>query len=365
MSLRTIVAAALAMLAACAVSGDRAAGMQPHHRSHGFQNNYLEFQPKGLTALWRWRTDAWRRGLPPPPQWPTPIVAADLPFIHANARAQAAMEPAVTWLGHATVLAQLGGLNLLTDPMFSQRASPLSFIGPQRAQPPGMALEELPHLDVVLISHNHYDHLDRASVRALGAQAGGAPLFIVPLGLKAWMHDAGITNVVELDWWQSHRLATVEVVMTPVQHWSGRGLTDRMATLWAGYAVLAPELHLFFAGDTAYSKDFTDIRERLADRQSSAAGGGFDVALLPVGAYEPRWFMQDQHVDPAQAVQIHRDLKAKRSIGVHWGTFGLTDEPLDEPPQRLAQARRDQGIVDDAFSVMAIGETRRLPRRTR
>jgi N-acyl-phosphatidylethanolamine-hydrolysing phospholipase D len=135
-----------------------------------------------------------------------------------------------------------------------------------------------------------------------------------------------------------------------------------MHTLWGGYAVFAPELHLFFAGDTAYSKDFVDIRQRFADRESN--GGSFDIALIPVGAYEPRWFMKSQHVDPAEAVQIHLDLKAKRSVGVHWGTFQLTDESLDAPPRDLAAARQAKGLADDAFTVMAIGETRKLPRRT-
>jgi N-acyl-phosphatidylethanolamine-hydrolysing phospholipase D len=168
--------------------------------------------------------------------------------------------------------------------------------------------------------------------------------------------------VVELDWWQSHRLGDVEIVLTPVQHWSGRGLNDRLKTLWGGYAVFAPDLHLFFTGDTAYSKDFVDIREHFKARQ--AEGGGFDIALIAIGAYEPRWFMASQHVNPAEAMQIHLDVNAKRSVGIHWGTFELTDESLDEPPQQLAEARRAKGLADDAFFVMAVGETRRIPRRT-
>ena len=342
----------------------------PHHRKNGFQNNYLEFEPKGLGALLAWKIDAARRDLPRAPRSATPVVKADLAFIQANARAGAmAMQPALTWIGHATVLAQFGGLNILTDPVFSQRASPLPFIGPKRHAAPGLALAELPHIDMVLISHNHYDHLDDASVRALAAQAGGAPLFVVPLGLEAWMAERGIVNVVELDWWQSHSIATVtgppvEVVLTPVQHWSGRGLNDRLATLWGGFAVFAADLHVFFSGDTGYSKDFSDIRERFAARQRPEAGGGFDIALIAIGAYEPRWFMASQHVNPAEAVQIHFDLNAKRSVGVHWGTFELTDESLDQPPRDLAEARHTRGLADETFSVMAIGETRRLARRT-
>ncbi len=213
-----------------------------------------------------------------------------------------------------------------------------------------------------MISHNHYDHLDAASVRSLAAQPGGPPLFIVPLGVKAWFTDAGIDRVVELDWWQSRRVGEVEIVLVPAQHWSGRSFSDRMETLWGGYAVFAPDFHLFFAGDTGYSKDFADIHARFAARHGGV-GRGFDLALLPIGAYEPRWFMKEQHIDPAEAVQIHLDLAARRSIGIHWGTFALTDEALDEPPRALETARRQRGLADDAFTVMAIGETRRFPRR--
>jgi N-acyl-phosphatidylethanolamine-hydrolysing phospholipase D len=335
---------------------------KPHHRPGGFQNNYVEFEPKGLVDLLKWRYQAWRNGVPPAATQPTPAVQPDLAFIRANA-VPAAMKPAVTWVGHASVLAQFGGLNWLTDPVFSERASPLGFIGPQRAQPPGLPLADLPHIDVVLISHNHYDHLDDQSVQALNTQPGGAPLFVVPLGLKAWLAGRGIVNAVELDWWQAHKVGGTQIVLTPVQHWSGRGLGDRLETLWGGYAVFAPDLHLYFSGDTAYSKDFADTRARFAERQTDALGGGFDIALVAVGAYEPRWFMASQHVNPAEAVQIHRDLGAKRSMGVHWGTFSLTDEALDEPPKHLAEARRAQGVADDRFFVLAIGETRELPAR--
>jgi N-acyl-phosphatidylethanolamine-hydrolysing phospholipase D len=345
-----------------------------HHRPDGYQNNYVEFQPRGLLDLLKWKREASRDGLPKPPRTPTPTVAPDLAFIQANARAASAtspqaMQPAITWIGHATMLAQFGGLNVLTDPVFSERVSPLSFVGPKRHVAPGLTLAQLPRVDLVLISHNHYDHLDDASVRALAAQPGGPPLFVVPLGLQAWFADRGITSVVELDWWQSHTLTSptgpVEVVLTPVQHWSGRGLNDRLKTLWGGYAVFAPDLHLFFTGDTAYSKDFTDIRARFASRQTPEQGGGFDIALIAVGAYEPRWFMTSQHVNPAEAVQIHRDVNAKRSVGIHWGTFELTDESLDQPPSDLADARRAKGVPDEDFFVLAIGETRKLPKRPR
>lgn len=339
-----------------------------HHRPAGFQNNYQDFEPKSLADVLRWRWAATRQGRPPAPQAPTPLVAPDLAFLHGNATAGPAMQPAVTWIGHATVLAQLSGLNVLTDPIFSQRASPLGFIGPQRQQPPGLSLRQLPAIDVVLVSHNHYDHLDEASVRALARQGGSSPLFVVPLGLADWFRRRHITRVVELDWWQSHplqgSLGPAEVMLVPAQHWSARGLRDRMATLWGGFALFAPDCHLFFAGDTGYSRDFLDMRERFAARQSPARGGGFDIALLPLGAYEPRWFMKTQHVNVEEAVKIHHDIGAKRSLGVHWGTFSLSDEALDEPPRALAAQRAQQGLGEAEFFTLAIGQTERLtPRR--
>jgi len=340
---------------------------KPHHRPDGFQNNHTEFSPKTLAEVLRWRWDATRQGLPKPPQTPIPQVAADLPFLRSNALAQAGMQPAVTWIGHATVMAQLAGLTLLTDPIFSQRASPMSFAGPKRHQPPGVELPDLPHVDLVLVSHNHYDHLDGASVDALNRQSGGPPLFVVPLGLKPWLAARGIRNAIELDWWEGHRIAApggeVEVMLVPAQHWSARGLNDRMDTLWGGFAVFSTPCHLFYAGDTAYSRDFSDMRERFAERQSPAQGGGFDIALLPIGAYEPRWFMASQHVNVQEAVKIHADLGAKRSLGVHWGTFQLTDESLDEPPRVLALEKKARGLADDAFLTIAIGETHVLPPR--
>jgi N-acyl-phosphatidylethanolamine-hydrolysing phospholipase D len=201
-------------------------------------------------------------------------------------------------------------------------------------------------------------------VKALAKQAQGAPLFIVPLGIKAWLAGLGISKVHELDWWDTHTVDGVEFVFTPVQHWSTRGLADRNQTLWGGWAVLGPDFHWYFSGDTGYSQDFTDTQKHFAARHTAEKGGGFDLALLAVGAYEPRWFMKEQHVNPAEAVQIHQDLRAKRSMGVHWGTFALTDEPLDQPPKDLATARTAAGLADDAFFLLAVGETRQLPARS-
>lgn len=350
--------ALLAALAGGAHSADHP--VPAHHRPIGFQNNHMEFQPRGLLTWLSWQISSACKRAGRAPSGAVPVVAPNLAFIQTNAKAGPAMQPAVTWVGHATVLVQVGGLNILTDPMFSKRASPFTWLGPQRQTAPGLAVPELPHIDVVLVSHNHYDHLDEASLQALQDQPDGAPLLVVPLGHRPWLTSRGIQHFVELDWWQSHSIGDVDIMLTPTQHWSARGLQDTMHGLWGGYAVMAPDFHLFFAGDTAYSPDFADLRQRLLGRQGHA---GFDLALLPIGVYEPRWFMADQHVNPDEAVQIHQDLQAKRSIGVHWGTFQLSDEALDEPPQALARAVAARGLAPEVFTVLAVGQTRVLPKR--
>ena len=349
---------------------------RPHHTRDGFKNNYTDLVDKPFGDLLRWRWEAMRDALPKAPAQPTPVQAPDLVAIHANAAAGAGMRPAITWIGHATMLVQAGGLNVLTDPIFSERASPVQFIGPQRTQPPGVAMKDLPPIDVVLITHNHYDHLDCDSVLALNQRAAGATVFLVPLGLKPWLKRLGISNAIELDWWDKamlgrdatgrltrvvdgERALSVAFYLTPVQHWSARGLGDRRKTLWGGWAVFSADFHWYYSGDTGYSPDFADTARHFAAQNA----GGFDLALLPIGAYAPRWFMKEQHVNPAEAVQIHRDLGAKRSVGVHWGTFNLTDESLDQPVIDLAAALRDASVTDADFFLMRIGETRRLPPR--
>jgi N-acyl-phosphatidylethanolamine-hydrolysing phospholipase D len=336
---------------------------KPHHTPQGFRNNYVDNVLKGFRDLVRWQLERRRTHAPPPPTLQIPEQQADLEFIRTNAESGAQMIPAVTWIGHASTLVQAGGLNVLTDPVFSTRVSPVSFAGPKRWQPPGIALTDLPHIDVVLVSHNHYDHLDRPSIQRLSRQPGGSPLFLMPLGLKAWLHKLGIDNAVELDWWEHHSVRGMEFHFTPAQHWSGRSLSDRNKTLWGAWSVFGPDFQWFFSGDTGYSRDFLDTRERFAARQGPAQGGGFDVALIAVGACLPRWFMQQQHVDLDEAVQIHLDLQAKRSLGVHWGTFALADDPLDQPLHLLAAARDAKGVAADDFFLLPVGGTRRLPRR--
>ncbi len=262
-------------------------------------------------------------------------------------------EPVVTWIGHSTVLLQHRGLNVITDPVFSEYASPFSFAGPKRITAPAVTIEELPRIDVVVISHNHYDHLDTASVQALG----NTPLYFVPLGVKAWMVKKGIAaeRVEELDWWESRKVmingVEVDVTATPTQHFSGRGLFDRDKTLWASWAVAWGGFTSWFGGDTGYNdQQFREIGERLPN---------IDLGIIPVGAYAPQWFMGRIHVNPEEALQIHQDIGARQSLGIHWGTFILTAEEIDEPPRRLAQALKNAGLPLDSFSVFAVGETRR------
>jgi N-acyl-phosphatidylethanolamine-hydrolysing phospholipase D len=347
----------------------KSAPVAGHHTPGGYKNNYMGAVDKPLIDLLRWRYAAFVDGLPPQPRTPTPVQAPDLATIQANGQAGSAMQPMVTWIGHATTLVQADGLNVLTDPIFSERAAPVQLVGPKRQQPPGVPMNDLPHIDVVVISHNHYDHLDRQSVFALDQRAksaGRETVFLVPLGLKPWFANLGVTRVVELDWWQSYATRGVTFYLTPVQHWSARTMADHSQTLWGGWAVFGSGFHWYFSGDTGYSKDFSDTRQRFAGMATDKGKGPlFDLALLPVGAYEPRWFMAEQHMNPREAAQAHRDLGAARSIGVHWGTFNLTDEALDQPPIDLAAAKKALGLSDEEFSLLKIGQSRQFERRRR
>ncbi|MDM8515714.1 MBL fold metallo-hydrolase [Desulfobacterales bacterium HSG16] len=255
----------------------------------------------------------------------------------------------ITWIGHSTLLIQIQGINILTDPIFSKRASPFQWAGPERVAEPGVEFQDLPEIDVVLISHDHYDHLDKNTIKKLRQRKNGhKTLFLVPLGLKKWFQRAGVKNVQELDWWDTYITDDVVFHAIPVQHWSKRGLFARNNTLWAGWIVKAFDFSFLFAGDTGYSPTFVEIGRRF---------GPFDLAALPIGAYAPRWFMAYQHVNPEEAVQIHLDIKSKKSIAIHWGTFILSDEPLDEPIKKLESAKQTMKINDESFKAVSPGTT--------
>ncbi|MEE6481377.1 hypothetical protein FKM82_012847 [Ascaphus truei] len=226
----------------------------------------------------------------------------------------------VTWLGHASVMVEMDELTFLTDPIFSQRASPSSFIGAKRFRGPPCTVEQLPKIDAVVISHNHYDHLDYNTVLSLNQRFGTELRWFVPLGLLNWMQSCGCENVIELDWWEQNCVPghdDVTFVFTPAQHWCRRAAFDMNRVLWGSWSVLGPSNRFFFAGDTGYCAAFEQIGKRF---------GPFDIAAIPIGAYEPRWFMKGQHVDPEEAVRIHADVRAKKSVGIHWGTFALANE---------------------------------------
>lgn len=258
-----------------------------------------------------------------------------------------------TWINHATFLLRTQHHTLLTDPVWSERAGPGSF-GPQRTHVPGVRFDELPRIDAVLLSHDHYDHCDVATLQRLAAR--DAPIVIAPLGHRPLLQDAGCApdKIVELDWWQSHRLGAngngaATVTLTPARHWSNRLTGTANGRLWGGFFLRAGDATAWFAGDTAYDDQFfREIRAKLGEP---------GLSFIPIGAYEPRWFMAPVHCNPAEAVQIHREIGARLSIGMHWGTFQLTDEARDAPPAALAAARQAAGLADEAFRVMTPGES--------
>jgi L-ascorbate metabolism protein UlaG (beta-lactamase superfamily) len=257
---------------------------------------------------------------------------------------------AVTFINHATVLLQFPGLNVLTDPVFAERVSPVSFAGPRRVRTPGLALVDLPRVDLVLVSHNHYDHMDEESLKEIHRRHG--PRFLVPKGERARLEDWGIERVEEFDWWENVSLPApldARVTFAPAAHWSGRGLFDRYATLWGSFYIEKGPWKVYFAGDTGYAAHFRVVRRKL---------GAPDFALLPIGAYEPRWFMREQHMNPSDAVLAHADLGARRSMGIHFGTFQLTDEALNDPRLHLESARTDAGLTEEDFRAFNEGETR-------
>jgi N-acyl-phosphatidylethanolamine-hydrolysing phospholipase D len=263
----------------------------------------------------------------------------------------------VTWIGHSTILLQIGGLNVLTDPVFSPRAFPVQWMGPRRVMDPALEIEALPPIDIVLLSHSHYDHLDRAAVKRIAA-AHPAATWIVPLRLGRYIRPWGAGDIIELDWWQKAEAHGLSVTATPARHFSARRAGDRNRTLWCGFAMAAEGQRAWFAGDTAYHPEFVEIGARC---------GPFDLAMIPIGAYEPRWFMERVHVNPEEAVRIYQDLSPPHPgvrpplmLGIHWGTFRLTDEPMEEPPRRTIACWRERGLDDDRLWIARFGETRRI-----
>jgi L-ascorbate metabolism protein UlaG (beta-lactamase superfamily) len=339
-----LVALAVVLLAGgCTGVGASKPGAPPHHREHGFANQSQSYVRPGFWTRWSFFVARVWSTTFAPRRASFPVEANDITALRANAR-----EPTVTWIGHATLLVQLDGVNLLTDPQWSERASPVGFAGPKRLVAPGIAFEALPPIHVVVISHDHFDHLDRPTVQRLAATH--RPRFFVPLGMKAWFLDNGISRVDELDWWESRVERGLTVTCLPVQHWSQRSPWDLNRRLWAGWAVAGPNRRFFFAGDTAHYEVFKEIGGRI---------GPFDLTAVAIGAYLPPRMMRSSHTTPEESLRIFTDVRGTRFVAIHWGTFDLGDEPIDEPPRRLMAAAARLGLSSDTVWVLKHGETRR------
>jgi L-ascorbate metabolism protein UlaG (beta-lactamase superfamily) len=276
---------------------------------------------------------AWPRALSLAPQPPPPTTVPP-------------GQVAVTFIGHSTFLIRTATRVFITDPVFTTHAGPFGRLGPRRVRPPALALADLPPIDVVLLSHCHYDHLQPSCIAAIGCD------LVTTLGVSRYIPAArggrGPRHIVELDWWDTTRLSGATITAVPAQHFAARTPWDKNQTLWCGFVVQIDGVTLYFAGDSGYSPQFAEIGARFPS---------IDVALIPIGAYEPRWFMQPMHMNPDEAVRVHRELGARRSIGMHFGTFQLTDEGIDEPVAALARARDEQGVSAEAFRVLGFGET--------
>lgn len=323
-----------------------------HHRPDGrFRNPWPGELPHEFKDFLRWRRARRARRASVQPKWSPRIAvsAFDRPRAAHNALT-------ATWVGHASVLLQLGNLNVLTDPMWSDRASPVQWAGPKRVTAAPFSLDALPPIDIVLVSHNHYDHLDRGTVHQLAVRHPRAAWFC-PLGVSDQLRAWGAEEVRALDWWDAGAVHDARVVCTPARHFSGRTPWDRWQSLWCGWVVESGAWRVFFAGDTAYHPEFSTIASR---------HGPLDLVLMPIGAYEPRWFMGSVHMDPADAIRAYADVCAAHPtwaapavLPIHWGTFRLTDEPLDEPPMVFRKLWSESERSPDDLWLLAHGETRR------
>jgi len=304
-----------------------------------FYNNYIDHKMASFKEFWKWRKESTK----PDPVF-FPLAQNDPQFLKDNKT-----EKTLTWIGHASFLFQIDGVNILTDPHLTKRASPVSFAGPKRTTPPGLNFKDLPVIDIIVISHNHYDHLDKQTLKQIiKKQKNNQPLILVPLKLKELIKGFGATNVKELGWWNNTKFNNLIIHSVPVQHWSNRSFNTNK-TLWCGWVIENSNYKTFFCGDTGYSKDFLTIQKKF---------GYMDLSLIPIGAYAPRWFMKDHHCNVKEAIQIHKDIRSKHSVAMHWGTFQLTDEPMKEPIQLLKSLSVEKNLPKEKFIVMQHGETK-------
>ncbi len=327
--------------------------LPPHHATNGKFRNPWGLAESRFGGLLKWRWNRLRHPLP------HDHGARSLQPVASDVRLPRAPgnEIAVTWIGHSTLLVQLGSLNILTDPVWSERASPWRSFGPRRLIAAALPLGALPPIDLVLLSHNHYDHLDAWTVRALAAAQPRAE-WVVPLRLAKTVRSLGVRQVTELDWWEQRTLGDATVACTPARHFSARTPFDRNRTLWCGFAIASSAGRFFYAGDTGLHPEFARIGERF---------GPFVLSAIPIGAYEPRWFMQAVHLNPDDAVSAYRALHAHHGflssavmVGIHWGTFRLTDEPILEPRERTRAAWSSAALPINGLWILAHGQTRTM-----
>lgn len=326
-----------------------------HHRpDHGFRNPWPSARTHGFLDFLKWTLIDRRKG-PLRRQEPRTFPVAIPAFVFPRP------EPSlltITWVGHSTFLLQIGGLNVLLDPIWSDRASPFPFGGPRRRVPPAVDFDALPPIDAVAVSHDHYDHLDAPTVKRL-IRRYPAIVWFAPLGVGDFLRANGVREVWECDWWEEAAVASLRLTCVPAQHFSGRWINNRNETLWCGWALRSAHHSVLFAGDTALHPEFPSIASRC---------GPFDVAILPIGAYEPRWFMGSVHMNPEDCLVAIGQLLERQNgarmvmVGAHWGTFKLTDEPIDEPPVRTRANWRAAGLPEDDLWVMQHGETRVVAR---
>ena len=333
------------LLSSCQTVAERPALAQgpAHHADDGFRNLHVEDPDRNLFDFlaMRWFGDT---------EWADHAArAAEVPVrdLDVERVRQPSQGNRITWLGHSTFLLQGRSANILTDPAFGDRVSPLSFAGPKRYTRHVVDYAALPPIDIVVISHNHYDHLDLAAVKLLG----NGPRYLVPLGLKPWFVENGVApdRVLELDWWARATVGGLEFQAMPSQHWSARGLTDRFATLWASWLIHLDGRKVWFAGDTGYNP--------VQFREIGQAANGIDIALIPIGGYAPRSFMRLYHADPEDAIRIHKDVRARQSIGMHWGTYPLTAEGPIDPVVELEKQKKRFRLRADEFITLALGES--------
>jgi N-acyl-phosphatidylethanolamine-hydrolysing phospholipase D len=338
-----LLLAVVALVAASLSRAETSTDGRAHHFASGFRNQDPAFA----------RASAWIRLRHLVQRLPGLVfgerLEASLPSVRTDVAAlrDNGHDATITWIGHSTLLVQLDGVNFLTDPHWGDATGPFGGrIGIRRYTPPGLAFDDLPPIDFVIISHDHYDHLDEPTVRRLARARD--PVFVVPLGIKAWLADIGITKAVELDWGESTTVRGLTVVCTPAQHFSGRGVHDQGRRLWASWVVSGSK-RFYFGGDSGYYRHFKEIGD---------AYGPFDLAALPIGSYTPRATTRAMHTSPEEALQAWLDLRAARFVGIHWGTFALAQEPYDDPPRRLAAEVTRRGIAADSIWVLKPGETR-------